>query len=92
MKRWTPAIGELPARAALAEDPALMEDEKLAPFIESLAYSYATFMVNEADLRQAVMDAFDNVTLAGLDPEAALQEAQDKIQVQLDEYWASLEG
>ena len=54
-KRWTPAVGELPARQALAEDPSLMEDEKLAPFIESLAYSYATFMVNEADLRQAVM-------------------------------------
>ena len=58
-KRWTPAIGELPARAALAADPDLMADEKVAPFIESLAFSYATFMVNEADLRQAVMDAFE---------------------------------
>ena len=87
-KRWTPAVGELPARAALAGDPALMEDEKLAPFIESLEYSYATFMVNEADLRQAVMDAFDQVTLTGVDAEAAIQEAQDKVQVQMDEYWA----
>lgn len=92
MQRWTPAVGELPARTALAEDPVLLEDEKIAPFIESLPYSYATFMVNEADLRQAVMDAFDNVTLAGLDPEAAIQEAQDKVQAQLDEYWASLDG
>lgn len=92
MKRWTPAVGELPARVALAEDPALMEDPKVAPFIESLPFSYATFMVNEADLRQSVLDAFDNVVLAGLDPEAALQEAQDKIQAQLDEYWASLDG
>lgn len=92
MKRWTPAVGELPARVALAEDPSLMEDPKVAPFIESLPYSYATFMVNEADLRQAVLDAFDNVVLAGLDPEVALQEAQDKIQAQLDEYWASLDG
>ncbi|HWV22612.1 MAG TPA: hypothetical protein VNZ58_00325, partial [Thermomicrobiales bacterium] len=90
-KRWTPAVGELPARQALAEDPALMEDEKLAPFIESLAYSYATFMVNEADLRQAVMDAFDQVTLTGVDAEAALQEAQDKVQQQLDEYWSQFE-
>ena len=53
-QQWTPAVGELPARQALASDPALMQDEKLAPFIESLEYSYATFMVNEADLRQAV--------------------------------------
>lgn len=87
-KRWTPAVGELPARQALAEDPELMEDEKLAPFIESLAYSYATFMVNEADLRQAVLDAYDAVTLTGVDPEAALEEAQDKVQQQLDEYWS----
>ena len=49
-------------------------------------------MVNEAELRQAVLDAFDNVTLAGLDPEVAVQEAQDKVQAQLDEYWSTLEG
>lgn len=91
-QQWTPAVGELPARQALASDPALMADEKLAPFIESLEYSYATFMVNEADLRQAVMDAFDQVTLTGVDPEVALQEAQDKIQQQLDEYWAQIDG
>lgn len=92
MKQWTPAVGELPARVSLAEDPALMEDEKVAPFVESLAFSYATFMVNEADLRQAVLDAFDGVVLTGMDPEIALQEAQDKIQTQLDEYWASIDG
>jgi multiple sugar transport system substrate-binding protein len=91
-QRWTPATGELPARTALAADPALVEDEKLAPFIESLEFSYASFIVNEADLRQAVMDAYDQVTLNGLDPEMALQEAQDKVQVQLDEYWAQVDG
>lgn len=92
MQRWTPAVGELPARVSLAEDPALMEDDKIAPFIESLPYSYATFMVNEAELRQAVLDAFDNVVLTGLDPEVALQEAQDRVQAQLDEYWGTLDG
>ena len=90
--RWTPAIGELPARTELASDPALLENEQLKPFIESLPFSYATFTVNEADLRQAVMDAYDQVTLNGLDVESALTEAQDKIQVQYDEYWASIEG
>lgn len=92
MKRWTPAVGELPARTSLAADPDLLANDKIAPFIESLPYSYATFMVNEADLRQFVMDAYDNVTLAGVDPEAALQEAQDKVQAQMDEYWASLDA
>ena len=90
-KRWTPAIGELPARVSLAEDPELASDPKLKPFIDSLPYSQATFMVNEADLRQSVIDAFDQVTLNGLDTASAIQEAQDKVQAQLDEYWATFE-
>ena len=89
-QRWTPAIGELPARTELASDPALLEDEHLKPFIESLPWSYSTFTVNEADLRQAVMDAFDQVTLNGVDIESALTEAQDKIQAQYDEYWSTI--
>jgi len=88
-QRWTPAIGELPARVSLASDPTLLEDEKLKPFIESLPFSYATFMVNEADLRQAVMDAFSEVTLNGMDAATALGDAQSKIQAEYDEYWAS---
>lgn len=91
-QRWTPAIGELPARTALAADPALLENEKLAPFVESLPYSYATFTVNEADQRQSVMDAYDQVTLNGVDVASALQEAQDKNQIQYDEYWAALDA
>ena len=89
-QRWTPATGELPARTALASDPALMADPIIAPFIESLAFSYATFMVNEADLRQAAMDAYDNVILNGYDAATALQEGQEKVQAQLDEFWSSM--
>jgi hypothetical protein len=36
------------------------------------------------------MDAFDQVTLNGVDVESALTEAQDKIQAQYDEYWAAM--
>ncbi|CAA9536201.1 MAG: Maltose/maltodextrin ABC transporter, substrate binding periplasmic protein MalE [uncultured Thermomicrobiales bacterium] len=88
-RRWTPRIGELPARQALAAEPELVNNEKLAPFIQSLPFSYATFLVNEADLRQAVIDAFDQVVLNGLDTESAIQEAQARVQTQLDEYWAT---
>ncbi len=87
-RRWTPAIGELPARQALASEDAFTSDPRLAPFIDSLPFSYATFFVNEADLRQSVIDAFDQVTLNGVDAKAAIQEAQDKVQAQLDEYWS----
>jgi multiple sugar transport system substrate-binding protein len=89
-RRWTPATGELPARAALASDPVLTADPIIAPFIDSLAFSYATFMVNEADLRQAAIDAYDNVTLNGMDAATALQEGQDKVQAQLDEFWSGV--
>lgn len=89
-KRWTPAVGELPARQALANDPAFANDPLIAPFIESLPFSYATFLVNEADLRQFVIDAFDQVTLQGVDTQTAIQEAEAKVQAQLDEYWAAI--
>lgn len=91
-RRWTPAVGELPARQALASEEQFTSDPLLKPFIDSLAFSYATFMVNEADLRAAVMTAFDQVVLEGIDPQTALQEAQDKVQAQLDEYWSSIDG
>ena len=88
-RRWTPRVGELPARQALSALPEFTENPRLAPFINSLPFSYATFLVNEADLRQAVIDAYDQVTLNGLDAESAIAEAQARVQVQLDEYWAT---
>ena len=88
-RRWTPAVGELPARAALATEEQFTSDPLLAPFIDSLDFSYATFLVNEAELRQFVIDAFDQYVLNGVDAQTAIQEAQDKVQVQLDEYWAT---
>ena len=91
MRQWTPATGELPARAALATEEQFTSDEKLAPFIESLPFSYATFLVNEAELRQDVIDAFDQVTLQGVDAETAVQEAAASTQQRLDEYWAEID-
>ena len=88
-RRWTPRVGELPARQALSALPEFTSNPRLAPFIDSLPFSYATFLVNEADLRQAVIDAYDQVTLNGLDAESAIAEAQAKVQTQLDDYWAT---
>lgn len=87
--RWTPRVGELPARQSLSALPEFAANPRLKPFIDSLPFSYATFLVNEADLRQAVIDAFDQVTLNGLDAESAIAEAQARVQTQLDEYWAT---
>lgn len=91
MRQWTPAVGELPARSALADEEQFTSDEKLAPFIESLPYSYATFLVNEAELRQNVMDAFDQVTLNGVDAQTAVDEAAAATQERLDKYWSAID-
>ena len=88
-RQWTPATGELPALATLAEEEQLVNDPKLAAFIESLPYSYATFLVDESALRQDVIDAFDKVILTGVDAEEAVQAAAAATQQRLDEYWAS---
>lgn len=88
-RRWTPAIGELPARSALAAEEQFTSDPLLAPFIESLDFSYATFLVNESDLRQFVIDAFDQHVLNGVDAQTAVEEAEAQVQAQLDEYWAT---
>jgi multiple sugar transport system substrate-binding protein len=89
MRRWTPAVGELPARPEIANEETFTQNELLAPFIESLPFAYATFFVNETADRQAVMDAMDQVLLEGFDPETAVAEAQAKVQATLDEYWAN---
>lgn len=90
MRRWTPATGELPARPAIAGEAEFTGDERLAPFIQQLETSFATFFVNETDDRQAVMDAMDQVLLNGVDPATAVGEAEGRVQQLLDDYWASI--
>jgi multiple sugar transport system substrate-binding protein len=89
MALWVDKVGELPARLAAASDPELLADPKLGAFAEQLPNAYATFFVNESDDRQALIDAFDAVRLAGEDPRAALDEAVEKVQTLFDEYWAT---
>lgn len=90
MRRWTPAIGELPARTAVAGEGQFTKDEKLAAFITQLPDSYATFFVDESADRKAVMDAMDAVLLNNVDPQQAVTEAQAQVQQLLDTYWASV--
>jgi multiple sugar transport system substrate-binding protein len=92
MRRWTDAIGELPAKPAVANEEKFAKDPKLGPFIQQLGYSYATFFVDEAFDRQAVLDAVDQVILSKVEPASAVKEAADKVQKQLDEYWASVKA
>jgi multiple sugar transport system substrate-binding protein len=92
MRQWTDKIGELPARLAVAKEDKYAKDARLGPFLQSLDYGYATFFVDEAADRQAVLDAVNEVVLNGTPPDKAVKGAADKVQGMLDEYWASVKA
>lgn len=85
---WVDIVGELPAQLEAAADPTLLEDPGLGAFIAGLSYANATFFVNEADDRQAIIDAYDAVILSDADPRAELDFAVETVQAMFDEFWA----
>lgn len=88
MKTWTEKIGEIGAKTEIVNDPELLKDEKLAPFIKQLPVADSYFYVDEDADRKALMDAIDQVLLNGMDPRKALDEATAQVQKLLDEYWS----
>jgi multiple sugar transport system substrate-binding protein len=92
MRQWVEKVGELPARQAVAREDKYARDARLGPFLQSLDYGYATFFVDEAADRQAVLDAVNEVLLNGTSPEQAVKGAADKVQAMLDEYWAGVKA
>ena len=88
---WVNEVGELPAQVSASEDPELLADPILGPFIAGLEYSHATFFVDESAQRQNLIDAFDLVRLSDVDPCDALQEMSFVEQDLLDEFWEERE-
>lgn len=88
---WVKIVGELPAQLAAANSEELLADPKLGAFAAGLEYAQATFFVNEADDRQAIIDAYDAVVLNGADPHAELDFAVERVQEMYDEFWANQE-
>jgi len=86
---WVDIVGELPAQLEAANDPTLLEDPKLGAFIAGLPYAHATFFVDESKDRQAILDAYDAVTLTGADPAAELDFAVETVQELHDEFFAN---
>ena len=85
---WVAEVGELPAQTEAANDPELLADPELGPFVAGLSYSHATFFIDESQQRQNLIDAFDLVRLSGMDPCDALNEAAAVEQELLDDFWA----
>lgn len=87
MKLWTERIGEIGARKSIAEDEALLKNEKYAPFLSMLPYAASYFYVDEAADRKIVVDAIDQVLLNGMDTREVLDWAVQEAQTLLDSYW-----
>lgn len=85
---WVDIVGELPAQLEAGSNPELMADEKLGAFARGLAYAHATFFADESAQRQAMIDAYDMVVLAGEDPAVALDIAAETDQEILDEFFS----
>ena len=88
---WVNNVGELPAQLAAASDEMILADPVLGAFSAGLAYSHATFFIDESAQRQVLIDAFDNIRLAGMDPCDALDEAAAAEQELIDAFWAGRE-
>lgn len=86
MRLWLEVVGELPARLELTEDPELLADPVLAPFINSLAYATATIFVDEAAQRSVMLDAVNRVVLEGMDPAESWRIAAEEDQALLDAF------
>jgi multiple sugar transport system substrate-binding protein len=85
---WVNQVGELPAQVSAVNDPALLADPEIGPFIAGLPYAHATFFVDESQQRQVLIDAFDLVRYSGVDPCDALNEEAAVEQDLLDQFWA----
>lgn len=87
MQRWLDQVGELPARASMANDPALAQDPVYGPFIRSLPDAHATFFVDEDEQRRIMVDAINRVLLQGMDPAESIRIAAEEEQRVLDNFW-----
>lgn len=89
MRFWLENVGEIPASAALANDPALQNDPKFGAFVRGLPYAHATFFADEAGERDAFKLGTDEVIINKADPKKGLDQIVDTIQNIRDEYFSS---
>ena len=82
-----PAVGELPARVAVAKLDANRNDPKYGPFIRGLEYAQATRFVDELAQRKVIIDLFDRINLQKMSPADSVHIAADQEQKLLDEYY-----
>jgi multiple sugar transport system substrate-binding protein len=88
MELWLEKVGELPARKAVAERDAIRNHPKYGAFIRGLAYSQATFFVNESAQRKVFMDMVDRIAIKGQPVPESVSQAAAEEQKLLDAFFA----
>ncbi len=63
MKLWLERVGELPAREAVAETPAIADNPQYGPFVRGLAYATTTHFVDETQQRTIFINMIDRIVL-----------------------------
>jgi len=88
MAMWLPAIGELPAKKALALKDEFKNDPTYGPFIRGLEYAQATKFLDENAQRMVWINAYDEVVLNGKSPKQAVDQAAAEEQKVIDAYYS----
>jgi multiple sugar transport system substrate-binding protein len=88
MAMWLPAIGELPAKKALALKDEFKNDPTYGPFIRGLEYAQATKFLDENAQRMVWINAYDEVILNGKTVKQAVDQAAAEEQKVIDAYYS----
>lgn len=88
MAMWLPAIGELPAKKALALKDEFKNHPTYGPFIRGLDYAQATKFLDENAQRMVWINAYDEVVLNGKSVQQAVDKAAAEEQKVIDAYYS----
>lgn len=89
MELWLEKVGELPARLAAANKPAVVNHAKYGAFVRGLTNAQATFFVNETAQRKVYVDMVDAVLIKKQAVPDAVKAAAAEEQKLLDAFFKS---
>ena len=78
MELWVHKVGELPARVAVANAPAIRDDPKYGPFVRGLAYATTTDFADESQQRTEFIDMIDRIVLKQMPPAQSVAMAAEQ--------------
>jgi multiple sugar transport system substrate-binding protein len=84
MRLWLDKVGELPARKAVAETPAIEDNPQYGPFVRGLTYATTTHFIDETQRRTIYINMVDRIVLQHEPVSQSVAEAAAQEQKLLD--------